>query len=257
MPYDDKYIARRDNEVFSNTDPQIILGFAAWRLENYNRNYGKIKANIDYCIRKCQESIDYWENEYKTTVNRRDREVARAVMYRRVFDMEALHKCLEKFSAKPALYQAKIAEAERKIRDHNARFIIAPCSPMIGTSQYWKNRRYDYESRENEIAVEWVDFLEKTQKIPMMFLETNAIEAHLQNILVELLPDLVINMIQDFVHFAMKQHRRDMYLAKRNYFVANAMAKTQEQLRVEFGPGWDYVAPKSRNGRRTYDLAMD
>jgi hypothetical protein len=239
---------------------------AQWRLRCYYAGDHAIQSEIKFRADCLQNNMICLEKQLAKITIVQQQPLSREelhILYMREITIKrelhndnlAMYKLMQdkrEYEHLPLIYKWPIDSIREKLMRDNRAYeqthIIAPRSPMITTHQYYRNvRKSDYN--EDNIADQWAVFLGRTQHIPFMFMETNAVEAHLQIIIKQTrdLPTDVINIVQKMVHNTLKRHRCDMMYAKGVYVPRlEALAK--------FGPGWDYVKQKSRNGRRVYAL---
>lgn len=260
------WLAQYNKIGWDKFDTHAALCEAQRRLQCYYAGDHAIQSEIKFHTDYLQNHTFYLEKQLaKITIDQQQtlsREESYRLYTREITIKRELHKydlAMKKlmqdkraYEHLPLIYKQVIDSAIEKLmqnkRSYEQTHIIAPRSPMFATHQYSRNvRKSDYN--EDNIAEQWAVFLGQTQHIPFMFMETNAVEAHLQIIIKQTrdLPTDVINIVQKMVHNTLKRHRCDMMYAKSVYV-------PRPEALAKFGPGWYYVKQTSCNGRRVYEI---
>lgn len=235
--------------IFLRNNPHEILRLARMHLESHNKHYIDTKRRIHFNIMSARTDRDYWTGEMNF------RGVTYGTMYpgyvwARSLAMQAekryeqCYKEAQDLDGCAGIYAHIINLAEQRIRAINARYVTAP----LVIYQNW-SEHFDY-----------YEFVTKTKRIPIMFMEKNVVMAHMYEIFKQdgvcNLPSDIINVILEVMTITIKKHRRKMKAYKKEYYESGKPPGMLERMRRKFGPGWDYVVPSRAADRVVYDTAF-
>lgn len=176
------------------------------------------------------------------------------------FEINRLYKELRRLSKLQESAERNVGVAEERLQMRMKRFICAPTTPMPGTNLFVRQILYErgiganrHSGYDRILTFQWRKFAFLTQKIPLILMETNAIEAHTVILFGKLvgvhLPPDVLQIMSGHMVRACARTRAEYYMLQ----PADRTNLSQEDMDEWTRAARNYKRPDNLYQRRTYD----
>lgn len=135
-------------------------------------------ARNNACLRAHREVV-YMYSQYRWDAIRSDNEDRTAKIQEAEQMIDEYTRVIAELEEKNRLLAVKVDELRSE--QYWRKYIRAPPSPMTGTDRFWREcaNNHSVAGRAMNNIGEWMAFAVATMNIPMILMETNAIEAHI------------------------------------------------------------------------------